>query len=108
MVAKSFARIFFRNAINTGLALIQSPEAAGAVENGEVMQIDFEKGELVCRAGGFRFPPLPDFVLQIIQDGGLIPHTKRSWQGLNGKKELERWRKNSELLCCLVTVSGKK
>jgi 3-isopropylmalate/(R)-2-methylmalate dehydratase small subunit len=77
VVAKSFARIFFRNAINTGLPLIQSAEAADAIESGETVSIDFEKGELTCKAGVFRFPPLPEFVLRIIQDGGLIPHTKK-------------------------------
>lgn len=77
VVAKSFARIFFRNAINTGLALIQSPEAAEAILDGETVRIDFETGELACKAGQFRFHPLPEFVLGIIRDGGLIPHTKK-------------------------------
>ena len=77
VLAKSFGRIFFRNAINEGLPLIQSPEAVDAIENGELVRVDFEKGELVCKAGSFRYPPLPDFVLQILQDGGLIPHTKK-------------------------------
>jgi 3-isopropylmalate/(R)-2-methylmalate dehydratase small subunit len=86
VVAKSFARIFFRNAINTGLALIQSPEAADAIENGEIVSVDFERGELTCRAGVFRFPPLPDFVLRIIQDGGLIPHTKKKLAGQTEKR----------------------
>ncbi len=78
VVAKSFARIFFRNAINTGLPLIQSPEVVEAIQDGEIVRIDFEKGELACNAGTFSFPPLPDFVLGIIRDGGLIPHTKKT------------------------------
>jgi len=78
VVAKSFARIFFRNAVNTGLALIQSPEAAEAIQDGEIVRIDFEKGKLACDAGTFSFPPLPDFVMGIIRDGGLIPHTKKT------------------------------
>jgi 3-isopropylmalate dehydratase small subunit len=77
VVAKSFSRIYFRNAINTGLPLIQSPEAAEAIQDGEPVRIDFEKGELTCKAGTFSFPPLPDFVMGIIRDGGLIPHTKK-------------------------------
>jgi 3-isopropylmalate/(R)-2-methylmalate dehydratase small subunit len=77
VVAKSFARIFFRNAINTGLALIQSPEAVEAIENGEIVSVDFEKGKLTCKAGDFLFPPLPEFVQKIIQEGGLIPYTKK-------------------------------
>ena len=51
MVAKSFSRIYFRNAINTGLALVQSPEVVDAIENGETVKVDFEKGELTCKAG---------------------------------------------------------
>lgn len=78
VVAKSFARIFFRNAINTGLPLIQSPEAAEAIRDGERVCVDFERGELTCKAGQFRFSPLPEFVLGIIRDGGLIPHTKKT------------------------------
>jgi 3-isopropylmalate/(R)-2-methylmalate dehydratase small subunit len=83
VVAKSFSRLYFRNAINTGLALVQSSEATDAIQNGETVSIDFEKGELTCRAGIFRFPPLPPFVLGIIQDGGLIPHTKKKLEGSN-------------------------
>ena len=77
VVAKSFSRIYFRNAINTGLALVQSPEAVDVIENGETVKVDFEKGELTCKAGLFTFSPLPEFVLGIIRDGGLIPHTKK-------------------------------
>ena len=77
VVAKSFARIFFRNAINMGLVLVQCPEAVDRIENGEAVEIDFETGELTCKAGVFCFPSLPEFVLGIIQDGGLILHTKK-------------------------------
>ena len=77
VVAKSFARIFFRNAINEGLPLVQCPEAVDAIEKGEQVRIDFEEGTLTCRSGVFRFPPLPDFVMQIARDGGLIPHTRK-------------------------------
>jgi 3-isopropylmalate/(R)-2-methylmalate dehydratase small subunit len=86
VVAKSFARIFFRNAINTGLALIQSPEAVDAIESGEIVSVDFEKGKLTCKAGDFRFPPLPEFVQKIIQDGGLIPYTKKKLAGQTEKR----------------------
>jgi 3-isopropylmalate/(R)-2-methylmalate dehydratase small subunit len=77
VVAKSFSRLYFRNAINTGLPLVQCPEAVDRIESGEMVDIDFEKGELMCKAGVFRFPPMPEFVLGIIRDGGLIPHTKK-------------------------------
>jgi 3-isopropylmalate/(R)-2-methylmalate dehydratase small subunit len=86
VVAKSFGRIFFRNAINTGLALIQSPEAVDAIENGEIVSVDFEKGKLTSKAGDFRFPPLPEFIQKIIQDGGLIPYTKKKLAGQAEKR----------------------
>ena len=77
VVAKSFSRLYFRNGINTGLALVQCPEAVDKIANGETIKIDFDHGEVSCRSGVFHFPPLPEFVLGIIQDGGLIPHTKK-------------------------------
>ena len=77
VVAKSFSRLYFRNAINVGLPLVQCPEAVDAIEPGEEITIDFEKGELACKAGTFSFPPMPEFVLGIIRDGGLIPHVKK-------------------------------
>jgi 3-isopropylmalate/(R)-2-methylmalate dehydratase small subunit len=77
VVGKSFSRLYFRNAINTGLPIVQCPEAVDQIENGETVHIDFEKGELRCKAGVFHFPPMPEFVMGIIRDGGLIPHTKK-------------------------------
>ena len=77
VVAKSFARLYFRNAINAGLPVIQAPEAVDAIEPGETIEINLEKGELRCKAGTFRFPPLPDAVIGIFQAGGLIPYTRK-------------------------------
>ena len=77
VVAKSFGRIFFRNAINAGLPLVQCLEAVDAIENRETVRIDFGEGKLTCKADTFNFTPLPDFVLKILSDGGLIPHTKK-------------------------------
>ena len=77
VVAKSFGRIFYRNGINEGLPLIVCPAAVDAVQNGESVRLDFEKGRLYCKAGLFRFNPLPEFVLEIMNDGGLIAHTKK-------------------------------
>lgn len=86
VVAKSFSRIYFRNAINMGLPLIQCPEAVDAVEDGEIIRIDFEKGVLTCKMNIFRFPELPEFFIRIIQDGGLIPHVKKKLSGLNNNQ----------------------
>ncbi len=76
VVAGSFARIFFRNAINMGLPLVQCREAFDAIGEDETVSIDFGNGELTCSAGLFRFSPLPEFVLNILNAGGLIPYTK--------------------------------
>ena len=77
VVAGSFGRIFFRNAINIGLPLVQCPEAVDVIEDGERIQVDYVNGTLFCQGGRYEFAPLPDFVLEIMLDGGLIPHTKK-------------------------------
>ncbi|HIQ06207.1 MAG TPA: homoaconitate hydratase family protein [Anaerolineae bacterium] len=74
IIAASFARIFYRNAINNGLPAIACPEAAAAIEPGEEIQIDLATGMLRCAAGTFRFPPLPPSVRAILDAGGLIPY----------------------------------
>ena len=78
IVAKSFSRIFFRNAINQGLPLVQCEYAADNISSREVITIDFERGELVCEKSTFKFSPLPESVLGILKDGGLIPHIKKT------------------------------
>lgn len=77
VVAVSFARIFFRNAINLGLAVLQCPEAAAALEKGDEVEVDLAAGEIRSARGGFRFFPLPEAVRGLIEAGGLIEYTKR-------------------------------
>jgi 3-isopropylmalate/(R)-2-methylmalate dehydratase small subunit len=77
VIAKSFARIYFRNAINLGLPVFQCPEAVDHVETGDEMQIDFTRGEIRTAKGTFKFPPLPDSVIGILEAGGLIEYTKK-------------------------------
>jgi len=77
IVAKSFSRIFFRNAINQGLALVISKEAHKLVKEGEEVTIDFAKGKLSAQKGETDFPPLPEMVMGILDDGGLIAHTRK-------------------------------
>ena len=77
IVAKSFSRIFFRNAINQGLPLVQCKEAVENISLGEIITIDFEKGKLLVKKRIYDFPPLPESVLGILNDGGLIPHTRK-------------------------------
>lgn len=76
VVAKSFARIFFRNAINQGLPVLQSVEAVENIEDGEDIEIDFTKGEIKGEKGIFKFPPFPESVIGILEAGGLVPYTK--------------------------------
>jgi len=77
VIAKTFARIYFRNCINFGLPALTSAEAVDALEHGESIEIDTEKGEIRCKAGVFSFPPLPKEIVGIFDAGGLIPYTKK-------------------------------
>jgi 3-isopropylmalate/(R)-2-methylmalate dehydratase small subunit len=81
VVAKSFARIFFRNAINQGLPVIQCPEAVDGISDDEKIAIDFSAGKILAGEKVFSFPPLPDSVIGILEAGGLIPYTKKKLKG---------------------------
>ncbi|MCR4391935.1 MAG: 3-isopropylmalate dehydratase [Candidatus Acetothermia bacterium] len=76
VVAKSFARIFFRNAINSGLLALEIPEAVDVIQSGDKVGIDVERGVLVHGGKEYRFPPLPAAVQEILAAGGLIPYLK--------------------------------
>ncbi len=76
VVALSFARIYFRNAINLGLAVLQCPEAVGALDNGDDVEVDFSAGEIRSSKGTFKFLPLPGSVIGILEAGGLLEYTK--------------------------------
>ena len=80
VIARSFARIFFRNAINLGLPVIQCPEAVEVLQAGDEVGIDFSQGLISSPRGDFEFPPLPDSVLGILQAGGLVSYTKKRLQ----------------------------
>jgi 3-isopropylmalate/(R)-2-methylmalate dehydratase small subunit len=77
VVAKSFARIYFRNAINLGLAVLQCEEAADALKTGDEVEIDFAGGKIISVGRVFQFFPLPDSVIGVIEAGGLIEYTKK-------------------------------
>ena len=72
VVAKSFARIFYRNSMNLGLPVIECPQAAAALATGQQVVIDLEAGELTAGDARYRFAPFPPFVLELIRAGGLI------------------------------------
>ena len=77
VVARSFARIYFRNAINHGLAVLQCDEAVDALEKGDAVDLDFARGEIRSVKSTFRFLPLPDSVIGILEAGGLLEYTKK-------------------------------
>jgi 3-isopropylmalate dehydratase small subunit len=79
VVAKSFARIFYRNAINTGLPILECPEAVVGTEQGDLLRLDLEGGTVYNLGTGstYRTSPLPAFVMSIMGAGGLIPYTAR-------------------------------
>ncbi len=77
VVARSFARIYFRNAINLGLAVLQCDEAVDALEQGDDAEVDFAAGAIRSSKGTFRFLPLPDSVLGILEAGGLLEYTRK-------------------------------
>lgn len=82
VVAVSFARIFYRNAINHGLPAIVCPEAVAALEAGQRVTIDLRAGKIRGPAGVFAFEPFPPSVQEILDEGGLIPHLQKSLAGL--------------------------
>lgn len=79
VIAKSFARIFYRNAINTGLAIMECPEAVDAIKAGDVVKVDADTGVITDESTGevFQAQPFPPFIKDIIEAGGLINRTKR-------------------------------
>lgn len=81
ILANSFARIFFRNAINLGFPVIECPGLAKQVRASAEIDVDVTKGEVHLSDGGvFRFKPLPPHVLEILEAGGLVPKLKRDLQ----------------------------
>jgi len=77
VIASSFARIFYRSAINQGLLLIQSPEAVESYNEGDEVTVDPAAGEVRVGDSVFCFPSLPDEMLEILEDGGLLNHIKK-------------------------------
>jgi 3-isopropylmalate/(R)-2-methylmalate dehydratase small subunit len=79
VVAESFARIFFRNSINIGLPVVECKGIWEAVENGDELAVDFDKGEVRNTSKGktLRATKLPAFILEILSDGGLIENLQK-------------------------------
>jgi len=76
VIAKSFARIFYRAAINQGLLLIECPQAVDAYNQGDPISLDVKSGEITVAGKRFTFPTLPDEILAIREAGGLLPYAR--------------------------------
>ena len=79
VIAKSFARIFYRNAINIGLAILECPEAAEAIENGHEVEADLDNGVITDLTTGKSFTtnPFPPFIQKMITNGGLVASIRK-------------------------------
>jgi len=79
VIAESFARIFFRNAINIGLPVIECKGISSAVETGDELDVDFAVGKIENLSNGkkFQVEKLPAFIMEILADGGLIENLRR-------------------------------
>jgi len=79
IAAKSFARIFYRNAFNTGLAALECEELYDSTDEGDLVQIDPEAGIVrnLSKKKEYRTKPIPPFLLKILNDGGLVEHFKK-------------------------------
>ena len=78
VIAASFARIFFRNAINIGLPILECPEVAGDITEGDEIEVDLSTGNIFNHSNGcqYRARPLPKFVLKIADSGGIVNFLK--------------------------------
>ena len=78
IIAPSFARIFFRNAINIGLPILECPEAVADITEGDDIDVDLATGEIFNRTNGHQYQAraLPDFVLKIAEAGGIVNFLK--------------------------------
>lgn len=80
VIAGSFARIFYRNAINCGFPVVELPGAPAKIKTGDDIEVDLQHGKLTNRTQGqtYDFTPLPDFALEIINNGGLLNHIAKN------------------------------
>jgi len=83
VIAKSFARIFFRNAINIGLPLLECAEAVDNIKAGDKVEVDLAAGKItnLSNSKSFTSKPYPEFMMQIVDAGGLVEYTKKKLAG---------------------------
>ena len=79
VIAKSFARIFYRNSINIGLAIVECAEAVDGISDGDVVEADLDEGVIYNKTTGkcFQTQPFPAFIQEIIQNGGLVSSVQK-------------------------------
>ena len=79
VIAKNFGRIFYRNALNIGLPILESEEVVEGLENGDQVEVDLASGMVVNvnKRKSYQAKPYPEFMMQLITAGGLIEYTKR-------------------------------
>jgi 3-isopropylmalate dehydratase small subunit len=79
VIAASFARIFYRNAFNMGLPILESVDAAAAIETGDELEVDLLKGTILnlSKRESYRAEPIPDFMRKLLKAGGLIPYVRQ-------------------------------
>ena len=84
VIAKNFARIFFRNAINIGLPVLECPDAAEAAQMGDQLEVDLDTGVIrnLTRGGSYTAAPFPAFMQRIITAGGLVAHIRAQREGI--------------------------
>jgi 3-isopropylmalate/(R)-2-methylmalate dehydratase small subunit len=79
VIADSFARIFYRNAFNMGLPILESPEAAAELADGQAVKVNLDTGEIVALDTGkiYKSTPIPPFMQELLGDGGLMAHLQK-------------------------------
>ncbi len=82
VIAESYARIFYRNAINIGLPIIISPQAAQEIKEGDQVDVDMISGRIVDQTTQkeYQGEPFPAFMLEILNEGGLVPYVRKKVQ----------------------------
>ncbi len=85
VIAESFARIFYRNSINIGLPIFESPQAAQEINDGDEIEVDPNEGWIIniTRDKKYTIKPLPPFIQEIIQSDGLMPWVKKKYMEVN-------------------------
>jgi 3-isopropylmalate dehydratase small subunit len=79
VIAKSFARIFYRNSLNTGLPILVAPEAVDGISEGDELSVDLATGEIknITTGKDYKAQPLPPFMQELVEAGGLLPYLRR-------------------------------